>query len=168
MRKAYYYNFLPSKAEEDAAATSKANNSIFQVGRALVEIRDLYPVPVADPKNVWQIKKVATSTDILTGKLMLLHHDVFEYIFRHWSLEMCSQVVAGNKVYAVIWDLTDENSPVRYHSENIYLERGPQDTYLLGWTDLARKAKMNPNDEIGLYWEIRSETFQFKVLHRRI
>ena len=79
---------------------------------------------------------------------MLLHHDVFEYIFRHWSLEMCSHVVAGKKFYAVIWDLTDENSPVRYHSENIYFEKGPQDTCLLGWMDLARKANMNPNSGI--------------------
>ncbi|KAL6323456.1 hypothetical protein AAG906_039026 [Vitis piasezkii] len=165
MKKTYYYKFLPTKAEEEAA---KPNTTIFQVGRVLVEIRDLYPAPVTDPKNPWQIKKVATSTDILTGKLMLLHHDVFEYIFRHWSMEMCSHVVAGNKLYAVIWDLTDETSPVRYHNENIYFEKGPQDTYLLGWMDLARKANMNPNDEIGLYWENRSGTFQFKVLHRRI
>ena len=49
-----------------------------------------------------------------------------------------------------------------------YFEKGPQDTYLLGWMDLARKANMNPNDEIGLYWENRSGTFQFKVLHRGI
>ncbi|RVX02386.1 hypothetical protein CK203_028307 [Vitis vinifera] len=81
---------------------------------------------------------------------------------------MCSHVVAGKMFYAVIWDLTDENSPVRYHNENIYFEKGPQDTCLLGWMDLARKANMNPNGEIGLYWENRSGTFQFKVLHRGI
>ena len=165
MKKTYYYTFIQTKAEEDAA---KPNGAIFPEGRVLEEIRDLYPVPVKDPLNPWQIKKAATTADIITGKLLLLHNDVFEYIFRYWSLEMCSCVVAGHKVYTVIWDLTDKSGLIRYNNENIYLEKGPQDTFLLGWMDLVRKANINPGDEIGLYWDNRSGTFQFKVLHRRI
>lgn len=163
MKKTYYYKFLPTKAEEEAA---KASNTPFQITRELVEIRDLYPAPVLDPFNPWQIKKVVTDADILTGKLVLSHQEVFEYVFRYWTLEMCNYLLAGNKFYAVIWDHTDDKNPVRYHNEKIYLEQGPQDTYMLRWLDLVRNSSINPSDEIGFYWQSRSGTFQFKVLRR--
>lgn len=163
MKKTFYYKFLPSKAEEEEA---KANNKPFQITRELVEIRDLFPAPVIDPFNPWQIKKVVTETDIVTGKLVLSHQEVFDYVFRYWSLEMCNYLLGGNKFYAVIWDQTDEKNPLRFHNEKIYLEQGPQDTYMLRWLDLVRKSMINPNDEIGLYWQTKSGTFQFKVLCR--
>ncbi|RVX02240.1 hypothetical protein CK203_028296 [Vitis vinifera] len=161
MKKTFYYKFIPTKAEEEIA---KSSNTPFQVTRELVEIRDLHAAPVIDPMNPWQIKRVVTNADIITGKIVLSHHEVFEYIFRYWTLEMCNHVLSGNKFYAVIWDISDEKSPVRYHNKNIYLEQGPQDTYALGWMDVARKASINPNDEVGIFWQSRTETFQFKGL----
>lgn len=165
MKKTFYYKFIPTKAEEEIA---KSSNTPFQVTRELVEIRDLHAAPVIDPMNPWQIKRVVTNADIITGKIVLSHHEVFEYIFRYWTLEMCNHVLSGNKFYAVIWDISDEKSPVRYHNKNIYLEQGPQDTYALGWMDVARKASINPNDEVGIFWQSRTETFQFKVLRNGI
>ena len=166
MKKTFYYKFIPSKAEEEEA---KRNKKPFQVTRELVEIRDLYPPPIIDPMNPWQIKKVVTNADIITGKLVLSHHEVFEYIFRYWTLEMCNYVLAGNRFYAVIWDVGgEEKPPVRHHNENVYLEIGPRDTYMMGWMDVARNAAVKPNDEVGMFWQSRTGTFQFKVLRHGV
>ena len=81
---------------------------------------------------------------------------------------MCNYVESGNRVLVVIWDVGDEKSPVRHHSENIYLELGAQDTYTLGWMDVARNSAVNPNDEVGMFWLRQTKSFQFKVLRHGV
>ncbi|KAK3040454.1 hypothetical protein RJ639_028703 [Escallonia herrerae] len=165
MKKILFYNFIPTKSEEEAA---KASNTQFKASRALVEIRDLSPPPPPpDPNHPWQIRKRLTTSDVAHRRLALSHNDTFDHIFRYWTTDMVNYVLMGTKAPVVLWDLTDENHPLRYRTENIYLERGSKDEfYVLGWMDLISNLLLNPGDEIGLYWDVRSGTLQFKLLHR--
>lgn len=162
MRKTFYYNVLPTKAEEDAVA---ARNVPYQVARALVEIRDWYPAPRIDPSNPWQIRKSITSNEVVTTKLTLPHDDMFEHVFRYWTLDMANHAVLGNKCFVILIDYTDE-MPKKIQSENAYLKTGPNDTYILGIGDMVRGRFMNTGDEVGLFWDMRSGTFGFKLLSR--
>lgn len=63
MKEAYYYGFLPSKAEEEAA---NACNTPFQTTREVVKIRDLRLATFNSP---WQTQKVVTDADDLAGML---------------------------------------------------------------------------------------------------
>ncbi|KAK9285210.1 hypothetical protein L1049_024398 [Liquidambar formosana] len=166
MKKTFYYTFLPSKAEEVAAAAVETTGIPHQINRVLVEIRDLHPPPPTDPNNPWHIRKMLTSSDIQTGKLLLSHNDTFDHIFRYWTLDMANYVVMGNKLPVPVWDLTDDKNPIKYCSDNIFFEKGPHESYVLGWKDLVRNRFVNSGDEIRLYWEIRSSTFQLKFLRQ--
>ncbi|KAI8007611.1 hypothetical protein LOK49_LG07G02593 [Camellia lanceoleosa] len=154
MKKTLFFNLIPSKAEEDAA---KATNTQFQVSRVLVEIRDLYPPPLPDPNNPWQIRKRTTPNDVATGRLVLSYNDTFEHIFRHWTVDMANFVLYGNKAPVVVWDVTEDTNPLRYRSDSIYFEKASNadDFFVLGWLDLARTRLVNPGDEVGLYWDPR-------------
>ncbi|TMW98008.1 hypothetical protein EJD97_004645, partial [Solanum chilense] len=68
MKKTFFYNFFPSKSEEEAC---KVNNTQHIVTRELMEIRDLYPAPIIDLQNPWQIKKKITHDEIVVGMLMI-------------------------------------------------------------------------------------------------
>ena len=168
MKKTFFYNFFPTKAEEEEAAKAGSSGANLPVRREVIEIRDFYPPPEPDPANPWRIKKVVNNTDVLTGKLVLMHNDVFEHIFRFWSLEICNQVVNGNKVYVAVWDLTPEGGPVPYQNERIYFGKGPRETYILGWLDVVRNDRVRPRDEVGLYWDQKSGTFHMKILRRAV
>ncbi|XP_075101632.1 B3 domain-containing protein At5g26805-like [Nicotiana tabacum] len=158
MKKTFFYNFIPSKAEEEAC---KASNTPWVVTRQLIEIRDIYPPPVLDLKNPWQIKKTVTYDEAVVGKLVLPFIDVFEYIFRYWTLDMANLVVSGHKVNVSLWDVTEENNPKKYDN---YFEMLPNDDYALVCLDLYKDRGLSVDDEIGLYWDPRSSTFVFKEI----
>ncbi|KAJ4833617.1 hypothetical protein Tsubulata_045207 [Turnera subulata] len=176
IRKTFYYNFLHSKAEEEAAS---ARNVPHQVTRTLVEIRDWYPQQQRridsnnpwhnrkriDSNNPWHIRKRITTNEIVSGKLPLSHEETFEHIFRYWTLELANYVVSGNKCFVLLMDYTDD-PPQKFQSENIYFKNGANDTYVLGMFAVIRGNPLNPGDEVGLFWDVRTGTFGFKVLRR--
>ncbi|KAF8034260.1 hypothetical protein BT93_C0528 [Corymbia citriodora subsp. variegata] len=163
-KKTFYYHFIPTKAEEEAA---KARNVPYQVTRTLFEINDISPPQLlADPNYPWLIRKVVSNSEIMTGKLVLSHNDIFDHVFRYWALETCNHVVMGHKYLVILVDFTDEKSPKRYQSEHTFLERGVNETYILGWLDIVRNRLFNTGDEIGLFWDVRSGVFHFKMLRR--
>lgn len=164
MKKTYYYSFFLTKAEEEAA---KARNlDPFPVGRILVEAKDLGINPSNAELHPWMIRKFLLNSDIITGKLSLSHNDIFDHVFRYWTLEMARHVVAGNRYLVTLLDFTEEANPKRYQSENVFVEGGPNDVFYLGWIDLARNRQYHAGDEVGLCWDIRSGSFHFKLLHR--
>ncbi|TXG48242.1 hypothetical protein EZV62_027536 [Acer yangbiense] len=163
MKKTYYYEFLPSKAAEEAA---KARGVPHRITRTLVQIRDMTPPPKFDPNNPWKIRKSVTNGEVINGKLMLTHQATFEYIFRYWGEEICKHVIAGNKSYVIILDYTDEDSPKRLQGESVFFEGGSNDTYFLGWMDLVRSRSVTAGDEIGLFWDNSNGTFGFKLLRK--
>lgn len=164
MTKTWYYNFIPTKAEEEAA---KVQNMHYQVTRTLVEINDISPVQLpVDPNYPWLIRKAVGSGELRTGKLMLSHNDTFDHVFRYWTLEMCNHVVMGGRYLVTLVDFTDEKSPRAYQSEHTFLERGLNETYLLGWLDIVQSRIFNAGDEVGLLWDIRAQVFHFKLLRR--
>ncbi|KAJ6311990.1 hypothetical protein OIU76_012155 [Salix suchowensis] len=162
MRKTFYYSFLLTKAEEDAVA---ARSEPRQVTRGLVEIRDWYPAPRIDPNNPWQIRKSITRNEVVTTELTLSHEEMFEHVFRYWTLDMADHVVRGNKCFVILVDYTDD-MPRKIQSESVFLKTGPNDTCILGLGDVVRARYLNPGDEVGLFWDMRSGTFGFKLLRQ--
>ncbi|KAL0376336.1 UNVERIFIED_CONTAM: hypothetical protein Scaly_0751200 [Sesamum calycinum] len=77
MKKAFYHSFIPAKAEEQGV--HNANTNQYQITRALIEIRDIYPPPSQSP---WQIKKLLTHQEVVAGKLIVSFSDMFEHVFR--------------------------------------------------------------------------------------
>lgn len=165
MKKSFYYNFVPSTAEEQVSKTANAH---YQVTRVLVEIRDIYPPPVLDYQNPWQIKKTLTHYEVNTCKIRISFFEMLEHVFRYWNLCMANNVVLGHKVNVILWDVTDHHNPKRYRNENVYVEMLPSDDYILGCTELFKDLGLNVDDEIGLYWDPRASTFQFKLLCKNL
>lgn len=162
MRKSCYYEFFPTKAVEQAAI---ASGKPYEVTKTIVEIRDFGNPPQFDPKNPWQIRKSVTGSDVYNGKLVLSHYEIFEHVFRYWTLDLCNYVDQGNQYLVIIADYTDEGNPKRFKSENIFVQ-GNHDIYFLGWTDVVQSLHLQPGDEIGLFWDASSSTFGFKLLSR--
>ncbi|KAG5581181.1 hypothetical protein H5410_051808 [Solanum commersonii] len=105
MKKTNFYNFFPSKAEEEEAC--KINNTTYDMTRELVKIRDLYPAPRIDLQNPWQIKKKLTHDEIVVGMLMIPFFEMFEYILRYWNLDVAKSLENGCKVCVDMWDVTE-------------------------------------------------------------
>ncbi|PSR86754.1 B3 domain-containing protein [Actinidia chinensis var. chinensis] len=166
MKKTLYYNFIPTKAEEEEC---KATATPYNPSRDVVELRDIYPLPVFDPLNPWPIKKVLMPAEVGSGRIVLSHSEAFNCVFRYWTAETTHHVVIGQKKKSVlVWDVTEENNPTSYISEDMFLEQvGPDcEYYVLGCTELVRDRRLNAGDEIGLFWDMKTVAFQFKVLRR--
>ncbi|GKV42341.1 hypothetical protein SLE2022_014570 [Rubroshorea leprosula] len=159
MKKTFYYNFLPTKAEEDAAA---ARNVPHLVTRTLVEIRDLdhRSIPVVDPNNPWlRIRKTITGGDVFIGKISLSEQEMLD-LLRPCTLYKANSILAGERS-CVLYDNTEAEN--RYH---IYVERGPQNSYTLRCLDLMRHRNLVPGDEVGMFWDVNKDGFRFKILGR--
>lgn len=165
MKKTFYYNFYPTKEEEEAALS----NPNSQPSRTLVEINDVYPRTQPDPNDPWVIKKVVQPREIQSRKLVLPHNDAFEHVFRYWTVDSVNIVLNGRICYTSISDFNDPHGlGRRYEHDGIYLrqEANNGDNFLLGWKELVQARRFNPGDEIGLYWDDMFKTFQFKLLRQ--
>ncbi|KAK4353792.1 hypothetical protein RND71_025986 [Anisodus tanguticus] len=154
---------LGLSSEEEAC---KISNTPWLVTRRLVEIRDIYPAPVIDLQNPWQIKKVVTHYEVAVGKLMLPFADIFEHVFRYWTLDTTKFVTLGHRKHIDLWDVTKENHPKNYHNEGTYIEMLPNQDYALVCVDLFKDRGLSIDDEIGLYWDPRSSNFKFKLIKK--
>ncbi|KAM3248111.1 hypothetical protein T459_09165 [Capsicum annuum] len=161
MKKTFMYNFIPSKEEEEAC---KDSNIPWQVTRSVVEIRDIYPTPVIDPQNPWQIKKVVTYFEEFAGRLVLPFADTFEHVFRYWTLDTVKFVTSGHKKDVDLWDVTEENNPK--NCEGAYVQMMPSENYALVCVDLFTDHGLSVDDEIGLYWDPNSSNFKFKLVKK--
>ncbi|GMP91561.1 hypothetical protein CsSME_00042211 [Camellia sinensis var. sinensis] len=176
MKKTSYYNFIPTKAEEEeeeAHNLTATTNHHHRATRVVVEIRDVYPPPVFNPHNPFHIKKVLTPTEVTTARIALSFADTFDYVFRYWPVEAVKQVVVvGKRRCVLVWDVSDEKNPKSYINEDMFLERGSRsldrECYVLGCKELVKECRLNGGDEIGMFWEIKTATFHFKVLYRAI
>lgn len=164
MKKIYYYNFLPIKKEE------MASMSPYQVTRTLVEIRDSDPNTTPhhtnNNNNQWDIRKKLDTQEIKTGKIHLTHDDVFEHVFRYYTLESANNIVKGKKVLVSLCDVTEDNTPMMYgpYDEQTFLMKGLNDEYVLGlnWA-LVQARGLKKDDEIGLYYDPRNQFFYFRL-----
>ncbi|EEF49311.1 conserved hypothetical protein [Ricinus communis] len=165
MRKTFYHNFLPTKAEEEATV---ARNAKHHVTRTIVEARDWQVTPprMIDPNNPWQIRRTIARNEVTTGELVLSHEEMFEYVFKFWSLESANHLLQGNKCFVILIDYTEETVPKSFQSA--YVKTGANDSYVLGLMDVVRVRVVNPGDEIGLFWDMRPSSFGFgfKLLRR--
>lgn len=162
-KKIFFYNFIPSKLEEEHC---KLFNKTYLVTKSIIKIRDVSPAPYFDPVNPWHIKRTLMSEDITSSQIYIKYNEAFDYVFRYWSLEMVNAVVMlEKKLLLVVWDLSDENKPVNFSGEAMFLEKGCDEGYNLGILELLKsKRSIKIGDEIGLYWDVRASAFMFKVL----
>ncbi|KAL3505608.1 hypothetical protein ACH5RR_030990 [Cinchona calisaya] len=167
MKKTFYHNFMPSKEEEEEEA-SKATNTRLQTTRVLVEINDVHPPPILDYNNPWNIKKKLIQYEVVARKFVISFTNTFDHIFRYWTLAMANHVVLGHRMSVVLWDATDEKNPKKYCGDTVYFEILPNDDYVLACMDLFKDHSLNVDDEIGLYWDLRSSSFQFKLFLKAI
>ncbi|XP_055808377.1 B3 domain-containing protein At5g26805-like [Solanum dulcamara] len=161
MKKTFFYNFFPSKTEEEA---SKVNNTPWVATPELVEIRDLYPVPKIDLENPWQIKKKITLDEIVIRMLVIPFFEMFEYILRYWTLDMAKSLENGCGVCVDAWDVTEENVPKKYVGGSVCLRKLCNSDYSLSCVELFNGRGLGVGDEIGLYWDPRSSNLMFKLL----
>ncbi|XP_049402084.1 B3 domain-containing protein At1g10455 [Solanum stenotomum] len=161
MKKAFFYNFFPSKAEEEAC---KINNTPHEVTQELVEIRDLYPAPRIDLQNPWKIKKKITHDEIVVGMLMIPFFEMVEYILRYWTLDVAKSLENGSKVCVDMWDVTEENIPKKYEGGSVWFRKLFNGDFYLWSIELFKGRILGDGDEIGLYWDPRSSTLVFKLL----
>ncbi|KAF3641221.1 putative agglutinin-2-like [Capsicum annuum] len=161
MKKTFFYNFFPSKVEEEAC---KVNNTPWIATQELVEIRDIYPAPTINLENPWQIKKIITRDEVILGNLVIPFFESFEYILRYWTLDVAkSLVINENGMRVNVWDITKENEPKKYDGGNVCFRKLYTDAYSLSCTGLFNDHILNVGDEIGLYWDPRSSSFMFKL-----
>ncbi|WMV50935.1 hypothetical protein MTR67_044320 [Solanum verrucosum] len=161
MKKTFFYNFFPSKAEEEAC---KINNTPHEVTRELVEIRDLYPAPRIDLQNPWKIKKKITHDEIVVGMLMIPFFEMLEYILRYWTLDVAKSLENGCKVCVDMWDVTEENIPKKCEGGSVWFRKLFNGDFYLWSIELFKARILGDGDEIGLYWDPRSSTLVFKLL----
>lgn len=167
-KKTFYYNFFPPKSEVETWIGMSTEDD--EVGKVLVEIRDIYHQPVLDYQNPWKIKKKLTHFEVAGGKILIPFHDTFEHIFRHWSFSTVNHAVLGNKVSVLLWDVTEKHSPKQYLlSDNFFLELMPNDhDYILTCKELFFNRKLEIDDEIGMFYDPRMSYFQFKLFRKII
>ncbi|KAF3615514.1 putative agglutinin-2-like [Capsicum annuum] len=169
MKKTFFYNFFPSKAEEEAC---NVNNTPWVATRELVEIRDIYPAPIIDLEDPWQIKKRITRDEVILGKLVIPFFESFEYILRYWKLDMAkSLVMSENGMSVKVWDITKETEPKKYDGGNVCFRKLYTDDYSLSCMGLFNDHRLNVGDEIGLYWDPRyglDHYFQFQPYNQWI
>ncbi|XP_055808666.1 uncharacterized protein LOC129877203 [Solanum dulcamara] len=161
IKKTFFYNFFPSKAEEEVC---KLNNTPWVVTRELIEIRDLYPAPKIDLKNPWQIKKKITNDEVVVGKMVIPFYETFEYILRYWTLDVAKSLENGYGVPVGVWDVTEENVPKKYEGGSVCLRKLYNDDYSLSCIQLFNNRGLGVGDEIGLNWDPRSSSLMFKLL----
>ncbi|PHT58451.1 hypothetical protein CQW23_00814 [Capsicum baccatum] len=129
MKKTLFYNFFPSKVEEEAY---KVSNTPWVATQELVEIRDIYHAPIINLENSWQIKKRITRDEIILGKLVILFFESFEYILRYWTLDMAKSLVMNeNGMCVKVWDITKETKPKKYDGGNVCFRKLYTDDYSL-------------------------------------
>ncbi|KAK4716948.1 hypothetical protein R3W88_015286 [Solanum pinnatisectum] len=162
MKTVFFYNFIPSKAEEESCRES---NTPWIVTRQLVEIRDIYPAPIIDLQNLWLIKKMITHYETVIGKHVLPFAEAFEHVFRYWTLDTVKSITSGHRKNIDLWDVTEENNPKNYHNEGTFIEVLPNEDYALVCADLFRNCRLRVN-EVGLYWNPRFSFFKFKLIHK--
>uniref|UniRef100_M1DUH4 Uncharacterized protein n=1 Tax=Solanum tuberosum TaxID=4113 RepID=M1DUH4_SOLTU len=164
MKKTFYYDFILSKAEEEAC---KVNNTQHVVTQELVEIRDLYTSPKIDLENPWRIKKNITHDEILVGMLMIPFIQMFEYILRYWTFDMARSLENECRMCIDMWNLIKENIPKKYEGVNVYLRKQYNDVFSLSCMELFNSRRLGVGDEIGLNWDPRSSSLMFKLISHR-
>ncbi|KAL0366445.1 UNVERIFIED_CONTAM: hypothetical protein Sradi_3534600 [Sesamum radiatum] len=163
-KKTFYYNFFPSKAEDDSLQARKGPvGSASGMGRVLIEMRDIYPHPVLDPDNPWLLRKTLNHYEIAFGKLVLSSNDTFDHVIRYWSLGMANYVALGQKVSVTLWDVTEEKKPRKYRNNDVYLHMMANDDCVISCMELVKDRKLKVDDEIGMYWDSKEADFKFKL-----
>ncbi|KAL3742627.1 hypothetical protein ACJRO7_018011 [Eucalyptus globulus] len=177
MKKTLFYNFLPSKAVEDA---ERARNIPHRVTWQLIEIRDEHPLPRSKSHDHPTLIKVVDEEDVFTRKLHILHHAAFDYMFRHWFMSDVENILTGHKHYVMVRDDTgcDDggssssgrnrvNEPLWYNGPSVFVKKCDHcDEYYLNCRDLYRSRRIGIGDSIELQWDVTYRYLHLKVVHK--
>lgn len=158
-KKTFYYNFFPTKEEEE---TSNPRKSMSGDPRVMVEIRDIFPPPVADPENPWRIRKTLSRKEIRYSYIVLSWSDTLEHVLRYWTLRLAQSLFLGVKVNVDLWDVTQQVYPPRKYAARFTVVG--KDKFALECAGLMKDRNFRVHDEISLYWDVNEYCFQFRLL----
>ncbi|KAM3268090.1 hypothetical protein P3S67_031640 [Capsicum chacoense] len=96
--------------------------------------------------------------------LVLSFIDIFEHVFRYWTLNTVKSATSGHKMSVYFWDVSNENSPNK--CEGSYIEMIDDENYALVSVELFSKCGLVVNDVIGLYWNPKCLNFRFKLFKK--
>lgn len=171
MKKTLFYDFLPSKAVEDA---ERAQNIPHRVAWQLIEIRDGHPLPASESRECPTLIKVIDELEVFTGKLSVLHHRAFDYVFRHWPMPIVQDILTGGEYRVKIFDSTDydrgsgNDSEIMspwFCGENIcFAKWRGMDHYFLNLGEVFRTRRIAVGDVIHCSWDTQRECFVLKVV----
>ncbi|KAK4428432.1 hypothetical protein Salat_1142800 [Sesamum alatum] len=165
-KKTFYYNFFPTKAEEESSKVSTVESRPAGLSYVMVEIRDITPPPVVDPRNPWRIKKTLNHHEIDSGKLVLSWNDMFDHVLRYWPIGSANMIALGIRVGVAIWDVTQEEDPRKYEESDacLQLQLETKDCFVLACMALMKDRNLKVYDDVSLYWDPKKFAFQFKLL----
>ncbi|PHT48692.1 hypothetical protein CQW23_12900 [Capsicum baccatum] len=133
-------NFIPSKTEG---------------------VQDVNSAPILE--NPWTISKVITDFEKSVQRLVLSFGDIKKHVFKHWMKDMVENVKKGNKQYVELWDITEVANPINRGTTYIQMMMPSKDCAIV-CMDLFANTGLNIGDEIGLYWDVGSNNFKFKLI----
>ncbi|OVA16752.1 hypothetical protein BVC80_1543g207 [Macleaya cordata] len=159
-----YYNFVPTKVQEEKGEAS-GNFPLQPFSVELVEVRD-DPPHVLDLFNQWEIKKVLTAVDVgILGGLVLGQEQVYNHIFRYWNRELVWNLIGGAQQIPIL--IRDLDTKTEY---NLYFKKSTMDDCFVISTfwnrDFVYRRDLKEGDMIGMYWHPSSSSFCFSVLKR--
>ncbi|KAM3344997.1 hypothetical protein P3S68_024706 [Capsicum galapagoense] len=130
-------NFIPSKTEEEV--------------RMNVE-------------NPWIITKIITDFEKSVKILVLSLNDMKSHIFKHWMKGMVKLIKKGNKQEVELVDVTDVVNSKNHRAFIQMME--PSKDYAIACKNLFANDELRVGDEIGLYWDTRSNNLKFKIIKK--
>ncbi|KAL6573327.1 hypothetical protein OROHE_001786 [Orobanche hederae] len=163
-KKAFYYNFFPTKAEEDFLKSRRRDPVRISHDRILFEMRDIYPPRAVDPDDPWVIKKTLSRYESVFGKIIFTCSDTFEHVIRHWALGIANYIAHGQRVGVTLWDVTEEENPRKYQNYGFYLQMMVNGECVLSCMELMKDRELKVDDVVYLYRDIKTSSFKFKVV----
>ncbi|KAF8038305.1 hypothetical protein BT93_B0983 [Corymbia citriodora subsp. variegata] len=173
MKRTLFYDFLPSKAVEDA---ERAANIPHQVTGQLIEIRDEHPLPRSEYHDCPTLIKVIDEEDVSRGKLLFSHHTTFEYMFRHWPMHVVQDILMSGKYEFETAEYMDSDYGNDDDSANLNLWFGGERHHSANWSGMVRyfldcrklfrRRRIAVGDEIHYSWDAQNESIVLEVVRR--
>uniref|UniRef100_M1DWI9 Uncharacterized protein n=1 Tax=Solanum tuberosum TaxID=4113 RepID=M1DWI9_SOLTU len=129
------------------------------------EVIEIGPPLKFDSNNPWKIKKEITRQVLNEANLVISHSETFDYILPYWNLANAKQLVNGAMKGVAMCDVINDT---KYNEDAgfIFRKLPNHDDYSLSVMALINIHRLGVDDEIGLYWDPRFQTFVFIIISK--
>ncbi|KAM3344996.1 hypothetical protein P3S68_024705 [Capsicum galapagoense] len=115
-------------------------------------------------QNPWTITKIIMDFEKSVKILVLSFEDMKIHIFKHWMKDMVMLIKKGNKEEVELVDVTGAANSKNHQASNQMME--PSKDYIIACENLFANLELRVGDEIGLYWDTRSNNLKFKIIEK--